>query len=390
MQDFDPRWGEWPDDGDPIGTASARLLALGVERTRRLAVLRFLGILLDHAGLDGVVRVDVGTLAGEFRLERADVRAHVTALERAGILTEEPAGLRVAGFANHGATGLPEGEAMALIASVLGSPAPGTPGRRSLDELWLDDAPVVTEAPSLAEHDAPTLVGAAGNRVRAGFRQPVGAALALITGLVLVVAAVFAQPASDRSELSEVAVGRPATTESIPTTVDGTPGTSGEAEPVTPVGTAPGPTLPGTSIAPGSTTVPVAAVPGQDAPVAVEGACPAQVPAVSDVVAEVEPADLSAVVASSPWVVSVEGLLVAGAETASVTSIPVVVHFSDGSEVTGEALAAPVLLEPGRAVRWQTTIDAGATTVPDVSSVSAGAPVWQWAEPGLAGTCPGS
>lgn len=57
------------DDEDVIGTASVRLLSTCTDRGDRLAALSLLGLLLDHAGESGRIRLPLGTLARELDVE---------------------------------------------------------------------------------------------------------------------------------------------------------------------------------------------------------------------------------------------------------------------------------------------------------------------------------
>ena len=57
------------DDGDIIGTASARLLSTCPDRGERLAALSLLGLLLDHSDEDGRIRLPLDTLARELGVE---------------------------------------------------------------------------------------------------------------------------------------------------------------------------------------------------------------------------------------------------------------------------------------------------------------------------------
>ncbi len=108
-------------DDDLVGTTSARLLAAGVSRRDRLDALSLLGLLGDHADHEGLVRVPLSTLAGEFSMpsERAhrllgtlvDVGAVATTDRGLVVAAWQPSaagGLRLAGFLAHVATVLDE------------------------------------------------------------------------------------------------------------------------------------------------------------------------------------------------------------------------------------------------------------------------------------------
>lgn len=96
---------------DLVGTASARLLAVGATRRDRLRALALLGVLCDHSDAQGRVRLPLDLLAGEFTVpvDRANkllqllLAIEVVAVGEDGIVVagQEPAatgGLRLAGF----------------------------------------------------------------------------------------------------------------------------------------------------------------------------------------------------------------------------------------------------------------------------------------------------
>jgi hypothetical protein len=438
-------WGSWPRDGDPLGVASARLLALGVERRERLAVLRFLGILLDHAGARGVVRAAPAVIAAEFRLDPVDVGHWVSLLREVRVLAEEDGHLRIEGFEHHRSTGLPDGEALAIIGSVLDTPPDSPAGIAVPDLIDLTGTDATAGAPAESVAEAPAepaaepapahqvahdvsypppedipdtepepervLVGAGvggpsagsepqpapGSGVRARrpggigpggrHRAPVTSVLALLTGLVLVVAGVFARPGSEPVDVTDLAAG-PVTTIEVPASLPGSfvPSTSpSQTAPLAPAGpddialadpaAADAPATP----PPPSSPTPIAA---QATP------CPDLVPAVSGVVTRVEPLDLEAVLGTSPWVVVVEGAVVGGAEPATVSSLPVRVALADGSQISAEALTAAVTVAPGRMVRWEMRAQTASIAAPEVTTVTAGPPVSRWLDPARAAACP--
>ena len=431
MRDPQSGWGSWPDDGDPIGVASARLLALDVERSERLAVLRLLGILLDHAGPGGVVRADPAVIAGEFRLAGTTVDEHVALLRRVGVLTSAEGGLRIVRFDRHRSTGLPDGEALALIAGVLDGSQPEPADDQVPEVIDLTAADAAPAPPADAPAGAPietlvergvesgteaveaaaerVLVGAAagggptapeadggGTRTGGGARGRRSAstpALALLTGLVLVLSGVFARPGSAPVDLTQLAGGGPVTTIVVPSSLPRSFVPSSDAAlpgpPASPGAAAPGDDTAGD--APGTQDQAASAAPAPEStgPVATQPApCPDLVPEVSGVVARVEPADLDAVLGTSPWVVVVEGAVLGGAEPATVSSLPVRVALSDGSQITGEAIAAPVTIGPGRLVRWEMRAQTVSIAAPAVTIVTAGPPVSQWLDDARAAACP--
>ena len=459
MRDPQDGWGRWPDKGDPIGVASARLLALGLDRGERMEVLRFLGILLDHAAPDGSVRAEPAVIAGEFRLSGAAVDTYIDALRRVDVVSDDGSGLRIRGYEHHRSTGLPDGEALALIAGVLAgdaSPAPDlaeaieaaeaaeaaqaieaaegieaeaveaggadtepvpAPVDQPID-LRTPSAPPVTGEPGDAELPAPApepvLVGAAtgptgaagpapesepaptGRRLvpfrLAGRRPPVTSALALLTGLVLVLSGVFARPGSVPVDVTDLAAG-PVTTIEVPTTLPRSVGPSISTPTASPPAPADAP-ADGPAAAPApppSGEVAASATAPADDELATPVApvsCPELAPEVARVTARVEPAELNSLLAASPWIVVVEGAVLAGAEAATVSSLPVRVALADGSQITGEAIASPVTIEPGRVARWEVRAQTASIAAPEVRTVTAGPPLSSWVDETLAAACP--
>lgn len=139
-------WG--PIDDDLVGTASARLLASGRARRDRLEALNLLGLLIDHADADDVVRLPLSVLAGEFgvagdrgkELLEALVAVEVVHDLGEGIVVgcSSPAnmsGFRLSRYLTNVATVLDNhGDARAESAKILPSPVPLAPltrrGRR--------------------------------------------------------------------------------------------------------------------------------------------------------------------------------------------------------------------------------------------------------------------
>lgn len=74
------------DADDLLGTASARLLAVGLERRERLAALRLLGLLADHAGADQRIRRHIDDLVAEFGIDPDGVDTSLAALVMAEVL----------------------------------------------------------------------------------------------------------------------------------------------------------------------------------------------------------------------------------------------------------------------------------------------------------------
>ena len=109
---------------DPIGRASARLYAAGVERQQRLITLRFLGVLLEAADDDGHVLCDPDDLMGLSLLHGMDAEEATRSralLETFGVLDREPTGWFIKDFAPPGDE-VPPAEVMAAIGRALGRP----------------------------------------------------------------------------------------------------------------------------------------------------------------------------------------------------------------------------------------------------------------------------
>ena len=104
---------------DPIGTASARLLAAGVGKVERLFALGVLGQLLDRAGDNGRVATSVHDVAAGAGLDEQQVGQAVERLEQAGSLRREGGGWVIGGWAGWRRSGIPPADALALISEAL-------------------------------------------------------------------------------------------------------------------------------------------------------------------------------------------------------------------------------------------------------------------------------
>ena len=104
---------------DPIGTASARLLAAGVTKAERLFALQTLGRLLDRAGENGRVAISVHDVAVEDDLDEQQVGQAVERLEQAGSLRREGGGWVIGGWSGWRRCGIPPADALALISDAL-------------------------------------------------------------------------------------------------------------------------------------------------------------------------------------------------------------------------------------------------------------------------------
>ena len=136
---------------DPIGSASARLFAAGVERQQRLLCLRFLGILLATADDDGHVHCDPDDLSGLGLLHgmtTEEVDRSRVLLETFGILGRKDTGWSIKHFAPVGDE-VPPADVMAAIGRVLAKPigddavSRGNSGRNSTAISSEAEEPVV-------------------------------------------------------------------------------------------------------------------------------------------------------------------------------------------------------------------------------------------------------
>ena len=115
-------------EADPLGSASARLLAEGVDRDDRTKALAFLGLLLDPTDGAGWVRIPVSVLAGEFAIEPSDAVERVALLALAGAVEAGDDGWRIVGHEGYRSVGLRAADAMALIAEAIRRPPPDDAG----------------------------------------------------------------------------------------------------------------------------------------------------------------------------------------------------------------------------------------------------------------------
>jgi len=360
---------------DPVGAASARLLAAGVPRPDRLFALRVLGLLLDHADRNGVVRLHPGMLAGEFTLDRLRVEAAYLRLRAAGVLLPAPDGWRIDEFDGYQSGGVNAGAALELIAHLLEEP----------------ERPVTHPAPVLAPAPAPA--------PRTAHRSPVLAGVAV---LLMVVVAAAARPSDPEVALRVAGAMRVEAGEE-----------RREPQPVTrfdrrtvwsPTTAAPSPSasLPSSAPAPTATATTSAppAVTSADAITAVAEiaklpACPTGRPVVTvdDVDALIVPAEAIAPavghttsVGRTPgagqasWRVTVKGTAVNGAKRALVLeAFDVVVTTADGDQEV-HALEEPLRLAPGASHEWEVVTTTPLTSPPpDEGDVEVVVRSWRWA-----------
>jgi hypothetical protein len=413
-----------------VGEVSARLLAAGIPREERLEALSLLGLLLDHAGAGGRVRIPLEQMVGEFDVPVARAESALAALVRVGAVRRSDEGIVLVGRQPPPTGGLRLSAFLANVAAVLGEdepePRPASPARPTV--LLTDSAP---------GSDGPTGSG----RRRSRPRQPALAALAL-TAVVLLATlgpagegptrvrtvgdlpattavpatarprpslppnpwvswpgpATRAEPGGERVAGEGAAApppGRPDTT--VAGEDAGAGGRSGEGDPAAGVATAPDPAerrgaasggqgAQGRS--PARPSDPVPASPASPAPVV---RCPAGAPTITVDSAEVRPAGLDVVPAlgvPTTSVTEVRGRLRnATTATAVVRSFEVILG-SGSSAVPVPGPPGPVTLAPGEQREW--TVRTPATAEPETVPTVEGARIvdWGWQEPELARSCP--
>ncbi|MGH9183591.1 MAG: hypothetical protein ACRDZ9_07265 [Acidimicrobiales bacterium] len=378
------RWGEIGDD--LVGTASARLLALGVERRTRLDALRLLGLLADHADADRRVRYPLGALASEFHLSLVDVDRSLAALLAAEVVcrdgpdlivaAREPRtdGLRLAGFLDN-------------VAVVLGDkPVDVRPARAPL----------------------PTPGAQPGGRQPAWSRARAAAVVAPALAAVVAVLAFVLAPGPRPTEVS-TAASRRVTAPTVATTTGdehtssrrGTSTTTGEPGAAPDLGAAPSP--------PSGT-------PDSEEAARSEPACPTGAPQLQVTSVEVHPEDESGETVLDlsrlgPWVVEVRGELTNPA-TARATVEPFVVTVDIGEAPLSGAPERKMVVAADATTEWTVVVPIPDTSLveylsqlipphsapslppvldqlePEQSEATLGG--WGWTDPDLARSCPTS
>jgi hypothetical protein len=366
---------------DPIGRASARLYAAGVQGQQRLVTLRFLGILLESADEDGHVNCDPDDLVGLGMLHGIDaeeVTRSRALLETFDVLDREPTGWFIKHFAPVGDE-VPPAEAMAAISRAMGRP--------------MAEAPRETPAPAGSAAVVP-MEPARARMARRWMAAPVGAAAAAAVLLVALMVSgqvhvpLVTQPASNGHQ---TAVG------------------AGSSE----TSAAPGPTQSGTSPSAssspspsgGSATAPsVAQTPAGGAPLSSGGPASTQtVCPIGSVSATVDHMDqhIDSASPSTSFNVSLPPIVhtsVTGAvknnsaNTVVVNPFPVTVNFTDPAgkthqTVTATALSGPTPVAPGASVPWSVTVQ-NPHDAPVPGTANAAPPTWRWDDAKLAATCP--
>ena len=356
---------------DPIGAASARLFAAGVERGQRMLALRFLGILISQADDDGLVRCDPDDLAGLgllHGLQIDEIDRSRMLLEALGVLDREPAGWFIHDFAPADPE-VPPAEFLAAVSRTLSRPHRGS--------MVYEPVPV----PPLASIPPPSR-----HWVSTRLAAPVGLAAAVLV-LALVLAGQLQIPLPGQPASSGNAQPATITQGSSPSEANGEP--SGAPDVSLPGTSSPGTAAVGT--APGST----GSTTGSDA------VCPAgDVAAKVDTVVQHVDSSVAAtlpasVPASLPSIVrtTVSGTVHNESQNAVVTMpFAVQVNYANPSgtattTLTTTALSAPTAIAPGASMPWSVTVDNPPQTPVPVGA-TASAPAWHWSDANLATRCP--
>lgn len=85
-------------DADPISVASARLYARNVPAPERMAILKLLGVLIDHADARGQVAFDADVLSAELEAGINESHRYYRVLESVGVVARRDDGWRILGF----------------------------------------------------------------------------------------------------------------------------------------------------------------------------------------------------------------------------------------------------------------------------------------------------
>lgn len=406
-----------PEDDDLVGVVSARLLVAGTPRRERLHALSLLGLLLDHAGAGGRVRVSLDDIVGEFHLPPIQAEQALDALAGVDAVRRVADGLVVVGRQPAAPGGLRLSAFLDNVAAVLDTdPAEPVPAADPRSPVLLADPTPTPPAP-------------AGSVGRRRGRQPALAALALAA--VVLLAALG--PSEPQTRL-RTAAGPPATTDSSAPTAARPPLPSSPwvswpdpSPPPVPGGesvagddqASPGPASPGAQTVPEGeqrrlgdrragaleTGGPAAAPRGvASAPDPVQGRSPSPVSPASPAVpcpagAPRISVDAAVVLPSGPdvappaglpttSVTEVRGTLVNPTRaTAVIRSFEVVVRSGD-TAVTVPGPPRPVTLAPGAEQGW-TVRTTGAAEPGTAATVEAARILdWGWQQADLARACP--
>jgi hypothetical protein len=356
---------------DPIGRASARLYAAGVERQQRLLTLRFLGILLEIADDAGHVHCDPDDLVGLGLLHGMDIEEITRSralLETFDVLDREPTGWSIKHFSPVGDE-VPPAEVMAAIGRAMGRP---------LDSGAAVDNPPAKVVP---------LESARTRVARRWMAAPIGAAAAAAVVLVALLVSgqvrvpLTSTPASNSNQ-SAVGVGATATT-----TAPGAPqGSSSSPSALAPSGTA---TTPSAGSLPSG--APVNGAPAPTLVLCPVGSVSATVDHMGQAIDSSVPSSINA---SLPPVVrtSVTGTVRNNsANPVIVDPFPVTVNFTDpagnnSQSVTATALSAATPIAAGASVPWSITVQ-NPKDSPVPGTANAAQPTWHWGDAHLAAAC---
>ena len=316
---------------DPITVASARMYARGISGPDRMAALKLLGVLLDHAQHDGSVTFDADVLAAELAAGINEAHRYYRWLESTGVLSREADGWRIEGY-TPALSRVDNTAAMDVLAKHLDRerrPAPaaadanpasgGVPARPS---------PVVVPIDAGRRRLAlPALAGVAA-----------AAAIVWVVALVNTAAGPTATQVAIEQPLAQAATRQPGTIMlAAPTPV--AKGSAGARAQDSDAGAAVGAARPAT--------------PGALA------SCAATKPRLRVDRVDVVSADQAEGELRSGWVVLVSGTLQnAGAAPVEVRSFDIDVIIGEDT-LTTSGLQAPVMLPAGTASPWTTILYAG-------------------------------
>jgi hypothetical protein len=344
-------------DDDPVGSASARLLAAGLPLGERRQALRVLGALLDDAGSGGRLPGNPLTflgLVGRLGIPLEDVLRHRRWLEAVGALERDGRGWVVKGAEHHLSSAVSTVDALDCIAALLGDTGP---------EL----ATVTPMARRTRAAAAPARGSTGPSRRRLARPSFTFAGLGLAAAIIWVLALVQ-PPARQAQGVS-----------------------SGRAQQAAPAPAAPALRAP---------RVPRATAHRPQAPALAQAKPDVAAPAASARSEAICPTGLPSVVIQSLDGPHVDGLDQARLEVPSVVVAGVVTNLSGASVTVGsfsvvvdtgserltiEGLSSPVTVEPGASVPWRAVVPVPSkpvtTITAEVQAVS-----WEWADAALA-TC---
>lgn len=410
-------WG--PIDDDLVGTASARLLASGTARGDRLAALNLLGLLVDHADADDIVRLPLRMLAGEFGVPLERGNALLQLLVAVEVVHDAGDGVMVGCSSPPNAGGLRLSRYLTNVATVLDvnaqgddlslPRAPRRAGRRGqrqrIDRKALPRvlagaaAAVVVMWASAASSGVPTSV-----HTLAGEASPTGRAPWATTPTPSTAPGPGSSPA-DAPDPFPGGTPSPPGPESVelpdassPPVVDPAkpaPGRSSDPRVSDDNGSrrpslTPGPSSPGPARSrSGSAPLPRRHEPSVSPPVTVNApgdggsSCPSGAPAAS----VVESRLLPGVARGLFEVVGEPDAEVHGTMTNPTEADLVVRAFEIGVDAGIPGAPAPLVVRAGEVVRWRVELPSG-TALPVPSTVEVQILDWSWSDPVLDALCP--